>query len=51
VVGDQAYFGFYGDELRNIDAPAGTYLVRAAVDGMSASGTISIREDPLRSGN
>ncbi len=51
VVGDEAYFGFYGEELRNIDAPAGMYLVRVEVDGFSAMGTIAVREDPLREGS
>jgi hypothetical protein len=51
VVGDEAYFGFYGEELREIEAPAGTYLVKVTVDGMEAKGTISLREDPLKGGN
>jgi hypothetical protein len=51
VVGDEAYFGFYGEELRNIDAPAGTYLVRVSAGELSAIGTISVREDPLRDGS
>ena len=51
VVGDRAYFGFYGEELRDIDAPAGTYLVRVTAGDLSATGTISVREDPLRSRN
>jgi hypothetical protein len=51
VVGDQAYFGFYGEELRNIEAPAGRYLVEVRAGELSAAGTIAVREDPLRSAN
>ncbi len=50
VVGDRAFLGFYGQELRNIDAPAGTYRVTVAAGEFSATGTISVREDPIRGG-
>ena len=48
IVGDQAFFGFYGDELTTIAAPAGQYRVILTVDGQSHTGTVSVREDPIK---
>ncbi len=48
IVGDQAFFGFYGKELSTIDAPAGHYRVILTVDGRSYTGTVSLREDPIK---
>ena len=50
VVGDQAYFGFFGDELAAVEAEAGTYRVMLRVGGEVYSGTVSVREDPLLDG-
>ena len=47
VVGDRAFFGFYGDELTPIDAAPGSYRVTLHVDGRSHAGSITIRNDPL----
>jgi hypothetical protein len=48
IVDDQAFFGFYGEELSTIDAPAGHYRVILTVDGQSYTGTVSVREDPIK---
>jgi hypothetical protein len=47
VVGDEAFFGFYGDELTAITAAAGVYRVTVTVDGRDYVGEITVREDPL----
>lgn len=47
VVGDEAYFGFYGEELTAIDAPAGMYRVTLTVDGVAYEGRLEVRNDPL----
>jgi len=47
VMGDRAFFGFYGEELRDIEAPAGDYRVVITVDGQAYTGSVTIREDPL----
>ncbi|KPJ87605.1 MAG: hypothetical protein AMS18_14390, partial [Gemmatimonas sp. SG8_17] len=48
LVGDQAFFGFYGEELTAIEAPAGRYRVTLTVDGTGYAGTVSVRDDPLK---
>jgi photosystem II stability/assembly factor-like uncharacterized protein len=50
IVGDQAFFGFYGEELRAIDAPAGWYRVVLTVDDSSYVGSVEVREDPVKRG-
>jgi len=50
IVGDQAFFGFYGAELRAVDAPAGRYRVILMVDGRSYVGSVGVREDPVKGG-
>jgi photosystem II stability/assembly factor-like uncharacterized protein len=47
VVGDEAFFGFYGEELTAIAASAGVYRVTVTVDGRDHVGEITVREDPL----
>ena len=47
VVGDHAFFGFYGEELRPVIAEAGRYLVTVTVDGREHLGTVTVRDDPL----
>ncbi len=49
VVGDRAYFGFFGEELTPIEAAAGTYRVVLHVGDESYSGRVTVREDPLLS--
>jgi hypothetical protein len=48
IVGDEAFFGFYGEELTAIEAPAGQYRVTLTVNGNSYTGTVSVREDPIK---
>jgi len=50
IVGDQAFIGFYGEELRAIEAPAGQYRVTLMVDGNSYVGSMEVREDPMKGG-
>jgi photosystem II stability/assembly factor-like uncharacterized protein len=50
IVGDQAFFGFYGEELTAIEASAGKYRVTLTVDGSSHAGTVRVREDPVKEG-
>ena len=47
VVGDRAFFGFYGDELLPVEAAAGTYRVVLRVGEAAYTGSVSVREDPL----
>lgn len=47
IVGDRAFFGFYGDELNPTPASAGKYRVTVTMDGRSYAGEITVREDPL----
>ncbi|MFQ5704197.1 MAG: WD40/YVTN/BNR-like repeat-containing protein [Gemmatimonadales bacterium] len=47
VVGDRAFFGFFGEELRYHEATPGTYVVTIVADGHHASGTVRLRNDPL----
>ena len=49
IVGDRAYFGFFGEELTPIEAAAGTYRVVLHVGDESYSGRVRVREDPLLS--
>jgi photosystem II stability/assembly factor-like uncharacterized protein len=51
LVGDQAYMGFYGKELRMIKAKAGSYRVTVKAAGKSASDILAVREDPARTGH
>ena len=46
-VGDQAFFGFYGDQPAPAVADAGTYRVRLTVDGETDEASIRVREDPI----
>ncbi len=48
LVGDRAFFGFYGEELTPTAAAAGDYRVTLNVDGTRYTGMISVREDPLK---
>ncbi len=48
VIGDEAFFGFYGEELRPATAPAGTYRVTVTAGDATATGTVTVREDPLK---
>ena len=47
VVGDRAFFGFYGVELTPVDAAPGSYRVTLHVNGRSHTGSTTIRNDPL----
>ncbi len=47
VVGDDAFFGIFGDELTMFPATAGRYRVRLTIDGREYVGTARVREDPL----
>ena len=47
IIGDIAYTGFYGDELTDIDAAAGTYRVVLQVGDETIEGAVTIREDPV----
>ncbi|MFT5144554.1 MAG: hypothetical protein ACI84D_003190, partial [Thalassolituus oleivorans] len=46
VVGDRTFQGFFGDELRPQDAPAGRYRVRLHAGAAEATGWVGVREDP-----
>jgi photosystem II stability/assembly factor-like uncharacterized protein len=48
VVGDEAFFGIYGQELTMHEAAAGRYVVRISVDGRDYVGSVEVREDPLK---
>ncbi len=48
VMGDEAFFGFYGEELRAVTAKAGRYRVVVTADGVEFVGSVSVREDPLQ---
>ena len=47
VVGDQSFFGVFGEEPRMIPAASGRYGVMLTVDGTDRSGSVSVRDDPL----
>jgi len=47
VVGDQSFFGIYGEQPRMHDAAPGRYVVTVTVDGADYSGSVSVRADPL----
>ena len=47
VVGDRAFFGFFGGELRTFVAPAGRYRVIVTVAGKDYVGSVTVREDPI----
>ena len=51
MVGDRALFGFFGEELRAIEAASGDYRVTIHVDGASYTGKITIRDEVLVSKN
>ncbi|MEM9663519.1 MAG: hypothetical protein AAF970_01215 [Bacteroidota bacterium] len=46
VVGDAAYLGFYGRELRPTEAPPGPYRVTVEAGGHTAEGLVTVRNDP-----
>jgi len=46
IVGDQAYFGFYGRELRTTKATPGTYRVTVKANGREQSRLLTVRADP-----
>ena len=48
IVGDKAYMGFYGKELRMITAKPGAYRVTVKVPGKSMSRILTVRDDPNR---
>ena len=48
VVGDEAYMGFYGEELRPIQAAPGTYRVTVTAGPHTATGTTAVRLDPIK---
>lgn len=47
VVGDEAYFGFFGEALTATEASAGTYRVLLGVEGKRYDGHVTVRQDPL----
>ena len=47
IVGDQAYTGFYGRELRNSKAVPGAYRVKVRANGREQSQTLHVRADPM----
>ena len=51
VVGDRAFFGFYGEELTATEAAAGDHRVTVTVDGKDYVGKITVRDDPLKASN
>lgn len=50
LVGDQAYMGFYGKELRMISAKPGSYRVTVKAAGKSFSQILTVQDDPQRIG-
>ncbi|MCH7490141.1 MAG: hypothetical protein IID05_05545 [Gemmatimonadetes bacterium] len=48
VMGDRAFFGFYGEELTATTAAAARYTVTVTVDGTSYVGKVTVRDDPLK---
>jgi len=48
IVGDRAFLGFYPDQLRPTEAEAGSYRVELTVDGRTYTGSLRVREDPLK---
>ena len=51
VIGDSAYFGFFGQSIQTRDASAGDYRVVLTVTGNVHHGIVSVREDPILMGN
>ena len=49
-VGDEAFFGFYGEEMTPEAAEPGHYLVRVSTGGATAQGSVRVREDPIAAG-
>ena len=47
VIGDESFFGVFGEEPRMIPASPGRYRVMLTVDGVERSGSVSVRDDPL----
>ncbi len=47
-LGDDVFFGLYGDPPSGTVAPAGTYRVRIAGSVGTVEGTLSVRDDPIR---
>ncbi len=47
IVGDRAYFGFYGRELRPERAAPGTYRVTVRANGREQSRMLVVRADPM----
>lgn len=50
IVGDRAYFGFYGSELRTTRAAPGTYRVTVKAIGREMGQIFNVRTDPMDSG-
>lgn len=50
IVGDEAYMGFYGRELRNTQAAPGAYRVTVKAAGRSATAALHVRADPMTDG-
>jgi len=50
VVGDKAFFGFFGEPVRPIEADPGTYRVNVQVDGKTVRGPLHLRSDPMTDG-
>jgi photosystem II stability/assembly factor-like uncharacterized protein len=50
AVGDGAYMGLYGEELRPMEAAPGEYGVRITANGRTVEGIVRVREDPRFAG-
>lgn len=46
IVGDKAYMGFYGEELRMVDAKPGKYRVTVSAAGQKQSAVLTVQDDP-----
>lgn len=51
IVGDSAYTGFYGVELRKTKAAPGAYRITVKANGREQSQTLHVRADPMDKGN
>ncbi len=47
IVGDEAYMGFYGRELRSKKASPGAYRITVAASGVEKSTILHVRADPM----
>jgi len=50
IVGDRAYLGFYGRELRTTQAEPGSYRVTVKANGREQSQILTVRADPMLTG-